>query len=173
LGPAKRTAAREAVARGWKTAARCCFGRPRRRTHEPLCPDLSARPVAPIRRAADKLIEEHCGGYPVADPAAAGALAAADGDVEVGTGRQPRQAPAGVATRHGSEGSAAEADGDADESGAGRRYAQPTWMQLTLLLRRGLVSQWRNSPYNGMRFGIAFALAWILGSLYWGRGADR
>ncbi|EFJ39478.1 hypothetical protein VOLCADRAFT_100922 [Volvox carteri f. nagariensis] len=46
-------------------------------------------------------------------------------------------------------------------------------MQMWLLLRRGVVSQWRNTQYNGMRFGIAFALPWILGSLYWGRGKER
>ncbi|KAG2494736.1 hypothetical protein HYH03_007248, partial [Edaphochlamys debaryana] len=60
--------------------------------------------------------------------------------------------------------------GGAEAGGGSGIYAQPLGRQLQLVLGRSLQAQTRDLAYNGVRFGIAFALAWILGSLYWGTG---
>ncbi|KAG2491493.1 hypothetical protein HYH03_010072 [Edaphochlamys debaryana] len=60
--------------------------------------------------------------------------------------------------------------GGGGEAGGGGMYAQPLGRQLQLVLGRSLQMQTRDLAYNGVRFGIAFAMGWILGSLYWGLG---
>ncbi|GIM17322.1 hypothetical protein Vretimale_19858, partial [Volvox reticuliferus] len=143
-------------------------------------------------RAANQLIEEHCGGYSSATAANRGGC---DGGGNAAASKRPAAAAAAAAAGNG--GKVAAADGDVEAGGGGggalkgnqdfevdkvggneaanetRRYAQLTHVQLWLVLHRALVSHCRNTTYNGMRFTIAFALAWILGSLYWGRGMKR
>ncbi|KAG2484025.1 hypothetical protein HYH03_017115 [Edaphochlamys debaryana] len=83
------------------------------------------------------------------------------GDIETGCGKGGGDAEAGGG------------GGGADAGGSGGAlYAQPLGRQLQLVVGRSLQAQGRDLAYNGVRFGIAFAVAWILGSLYWGTG-DR
>ncbi|KXZ55191.1 hypothetical protein GPECTOR_3g336 [Gonium pectorale] len=121
-------------------------------------------------RAANQLIDEHTA------PATAGAAAAAAN----GAGHGPSvAAPAPAAAfdvESGQKQAAPEAATDEDaapDGEGGGSYAQPSPVQLWVLLQRALVAQWRNTQYNGMRFAVTFILAWALGSLYWGRGNNR
>lgn len=61
-----------------------------------------------------------------------------------------------------------------EEAGAAlSRFAQPTWVQLRLLLGRALVSQLRNRNYNFARIVISVCVALALGSLFWDKGRQR
>ncbi len=53
------------------------------------------------------------------------------------------------------------------------RFAQPTWVQLRLLLQRALVSQMRNQNYNFARIVISICVALALGSMFWDKGRQR
>ncbi|KAG2491996.1 hypothetical protein HYH03_009726 [Edaphochlamys debaryana] len=91
------------------------------------------------------------------------------GDVELGTH------PAVAAGAGGGAGEAEpEAEAEAEEAGSiATRYAQPAHRQLWLLVKRGLITNLRNTTYTPVKFAITLLFAWIVGSLYWERGEMR
>ncbi|KXZ48202.1 hypothetical protein GPECTOR_29g109 [Gonium pectorale] len=55
----------------------------------------------------------------------------------------------------------------------GARYAVPMRAQFAVLMRRALVSYWRNPPYNVLRFLVTLGMGIMFGTLYWDRGNKR
>ncbi|KAG2441719.1 hypothetical protein HXX76_003334 [Chlamydomonas incerta] len=53
------------------------------------------------------------------------------------------------------------------------RYAVSMWTQFRLLMRRALVTYWRNPPYNVLRFLVTLGMGIMFGTLYWDRGNKR
>ena len=54
-----------------------------------------------------------------------------------------------------------------------QQYAQSTWKQYLLLLKRISTTYWRNVPYNGARFVFAGVIALLLGCILWNIGTRR
>ncbi|GLC47082.1 hypothetical protein PLESTM_002024000 [Pleodorina starrii] len=57
--------------------------------------------------------------------------------------------------------------------GFSRRYAVSIGSQFALLMRRALVTYWRNPPYNVLRYMVTLSMGVLFGTLYWDRGNKR
>ncbi|KXZ49969.1 hypothetical protein GPECTOR_18g126 [Gonium pectorale] len=133
--------------------------------------------ASPEARAANELVEQYTGTASAAAAASGGGsgngsiddgqivLTPTAGAFDVEAGRPENAAGKAAPLSPSSEAVASAA--------ASPRFAQPPAVQLLALTHRALVSQWRNSGYNLLRFAVTIGLAWVLGSLYWGRGDNR